>query len=59
MYRVYDSTDNETLADGIDDYSFALETLHLLQLQYPQNHLDLEEYIKYTIKGLGRDPDLH
>jgi len=59
QYRIYDHTDNETLADSIDDYAFAEETLYLLKLQHPHNHLEIEEYIKYTVKGLGRDPDLH
>lgn len=59
IYRIYDVTDQETLADGIDQKDQAYETLHLLQLQYPDNRLEIEEYTKYLVKGLGRDPDLH
>ena len=60
QYRIYDHTDKETLADSIDTYAFAEETLHLLKLLYPHNHLEIEKYTKYTVKpGFGRDPDLH
>ena len=59
QYRIYDHTDKETLADSIDDYAFAEETLYLLQLQHPHHELEIEKYIRYTVKGLGRDPDLH
>ena len=59
VYRIYDHTDNETLADGIGDESQAYETLQLYQLQYPTHDLEVETYTKYTVRGLGRDPDLH
>jgi len=59
VYRIYDHTDGETLADGIVDASQAYETLQLYQLQYPHNKLEIETYTKSMVKGLGRDPDLH
>ena len=59
VYRIYDHTDSETLADGIGDASQAYETLQLYQLQYPTHELEVETYTKYTVRGLGRDPDLH
>jgi len=59
LYRIYDHTDRETLADGITDDSQAYETLQLYQLQYPDHELEIETYTKSMVKGLGRDPDLH
>lgn len=58
-YRIYDHTDQETLADSLDNIDQANETLYLLQLQYPYHDLEIEKYTKYLVKGLGRDPDLH
>ena len=60
LYRIYDATDNEILADHIDSYEQAHETLQLYLLQYPQNTLEIEQYTKSSVKpGFGRDPDLH
>ena len=60
LYRIYDATDNEILADGISDYAQAQETIELYRLQYPQNELEVETYTKSSVKpGFGRDPDLH
>jgi hypothetical protein len=60
LYRVYDRTDDETLADGISDYAQAHETLELYRLQYPYNELEIETYTRSQVKpGFGRDPDLH
>ena len=60
LYRIYDHTQKETLANGIDNYEFALQTLELYTLEFPGNELELETYAKNTVKpGFGRDPDLH
>ena len=59
-YRIYDRTDNETLADKIGDRAQAQEVLELLKLSYPNNLLELESYSVSSVKpGFGRDPDLH
>ena len=57
-YRVYDATDNETLANSLD-LGQAYTVLDLLQKQYPNNLLTVEEYTTTRHKGLGRDPDLY
>ena len=60
LYRIYDHTQKETLANGIDNYEFAQQTLELYKLEFPGNELELETYTKNTVKpGFGRDPDLH
>ena len=59
-YRIYDRTDNETLADKIADAVQAQEVYTLLKLQYPKNELEIESYSVSSVKpGFGRDPDLH
>lgn len=58
-YRIYDETDGEILANSLDDLHLAYTTLDLLQLQYPNNKLTVEEYTTTRHKGLGRDPDLY
>lgn len=58
-YRIVDSCCNETLANALASYEQAHETLLLLQTEYPKHTLEIEEYTIYTVKGLGRDPDLH
>ena len=59
LYRVYDPTDQNTLANAIPTREQAWEIIELLRLEYPNNELDLETYTKYTVTGMGRDPDLH
>lgn len=59
-YRIYDRTDNETLADKIADAVQAQEVFTLLKLQYPKNELEIETYSVSSVRpGFGRDPDLH
>lgn len=58
-YRIYDATDDETLANGLDDLNQAYMILDLLQKQYPNNKLSIESYTTTRHKGLGRDPDLY
>ena len=60
LYRIYDHTQKETVANGIDSYEFALQTLELYRLELPGHELELEPYVHNTVKpGFGRDPDLH
>jgi hypothetical protein len=59
LYRIYDHTTQNTLANGISDYEQAYTILGFLKLEYPSDELEIETYTKYTVKGLGRDPDLH
>lgn len=59
LYRIYDHTTQNTLANAIPTLVQAQEVLMFLQQDAPQNELEIEEYRKYTVKGLGRDPDLH
>jgi len=58
-YRVYDSTDNEILANSIEDMSQAYMIRELLEQQHPKNKLTVESYTTTRHKGLGRDPDLY
>lgn len=58
-YRIFDHTDNETLANSLDDLHQAYAVLELLQKQYPNNSLEVESYTTTRHKGLGRDPDLY
>lgn len=58
-YRIYDRTDDETLANSLDDLNQAYEILDLLQQQYPHNELEIESYTVTRHRGLGRDPDLY
>ena len=59
LYRIYDHTTQNTLANAIPTLVQAQEVLMFLQQDAPQNELEIEEYRKDTVKGLGRDPDLH
>lgn len=59
LYRIYDHTTQNTLANAIPTLVQAQEVLMFLQQDAPNNELEIEEYRKYTVKGLGRDPDLH
>ena len=59
-YRIID-TDRcgQILANRIPTYEQAHEVLLLLQKDFPTSVLDIESYTITTVKGLGRDPDLH
>ena len=59
LYRIYDHTTQNTLASGIPTLEQAHEVLHFLQQDAPGNAIEIESYTKYTVRGLGRDPDLH
>ena len=59
-YRIIDlDRCGQILANAIPTHEQALEVLHFLQLDYPELDLAIEEYTKPTVRGLGRDPDLH
>lgn len=59
-YRIIDlDRCGQILANAIPTYEQALEVLHFLKKDYPECDLAIEEYRKPTVKGLGRDPDLH
>ncbi len=60
MYRIYDHTSRNTLANGIPSLEQAQEVLHFLKLSDPANEIEIEEYKTSQVKsGFGRDPDLH
>ena len=57
-YRIVVERTGETLAHNMD-VEEAQETHHFLQLDHPQEVLVVERYSVSTVRGLGRDPDLH
>jgi hypothetical protein len=59
LYRIYDTTTCNTVANAIPELEHAHEVLQLYQLDNPYNKYEIESYTKYTVTGLGRDPDLH
>ena len=60
LYRIYDCTTKNTLANAIPSLEQATEVLYFLQQDAPTNELEIESYTQSAIKpGLGRDPDLH
>jgi len=58
LYRIVIERTGETLANGMDN-SQAYETHAHLELDHPQEVLKIERYSVSSVKGLGRDPDLH
>lgn len=58
VYRIINDR-GETFADGIVDHQFAEEVLHFKRLDHPTETLEIETYTRATVRGLGRDPDLH
>ena len=44
MYRIYDHTSRNTLANGIPSLEQAQEVLHFLKLDEPANEIEIEEY---------------
>ena len=57
-YRIVIERTGATLACNMD-VDEAQETHHFLQLDHPQEVLVVERYSVSTVRGLGRDPDLH
>ena len=59
-YRIIDRLEcGQILAESIPTQEQAQEVLHFLQLDFPEAELEIETYTKSTVRGLGRDPDLH
>ena len=57
-YRIIDTETNDIVATALT-LEQAYETLEFLQLDHPRVRFELEPYTNYTVRGLGRDPDLH
>tara|TARA_Y100000389_G_scaffold179306_1_gene193212 strand:+ start:402 stop:590 length:189 start_codon:yes stop_codon:yes gene_type:complete len=59
LYRIYDHTTQNILANGIATLEQATEILFFCKQDEPKNEIEIETYAKPSVKGLGRDPDLH
>jgi len=59
LYRIYDHTTMNILANGIGSLEQATEILFFCKQDEPDNDIEIETYTKSSVKGLGRDPDLH
>lgn len=57
-YRIIIESSGCVVANSMT-HEEAVETHHFLQLDYPQEVLQIESYSVSTVRGLGRDPDLH
>ena len=58
LYRIVIERTGVTLTNGMDNAQ-AYETHAHLQLDHPQEDLVIERYSVSSVRGLGRDPDLH
>ena len=58
LYRIVIERTGETLANGMDSVQ-AYETHAHLELDHPEETLIIERYSVSSVRGLGRDPDLH
>ena len=58
LYRIVIERTGVTLANGMDSVQ-AYETHAHLELDYPLEVLVIERYSVSSVRGLGRDPDLH
>jgi hypothetical protein len=47
LYRLYDHTDRNTLANAIPTVDQANSVLRLLQLEYPNNTIEIETYTRH------------
>ena len=59
LYRIHDHTTMNILANGIPTLEQATEVLYFCKQDVPNNDIEIETYTKSSVKGLGRDPDLH
>ena len=57
-YRIIIELTGEVLANNMDQNE-AHECYHFLELDHPEEVLKIESYTVHTVRGLGRDPDLH
>ena len=48
LYRLYDHTDRNTLANAIPTLDQAQAVLRLLQLEYPNNNIEIETYTRHA-----------
>jgi hypothetical protein len=58
LYRIINS-DLETVANHLDSDRLAQEVLDYYRTNYPNDQFELESYTQSTVRGMGRDPDLH
>ena len=58
LYRIVIERTGELLANNMS-MDEAQETHHFLELDHPQEVLVIERYSVSSVRGLGRDPDLH
>ena len=58
LYRIVIERTGVMLANNMSEHE-AHETHHFLQLDHPQETLVIERYSVSSVRGLGRDPDLH
>ena len=58
-YRVVDEELQQTVANAIGSYEEAYQIAEMYKQDYPRSTFQIETYTVYTVKGLGRDPDLH
>jgi len=59
LYRVIDRERNEIVANGLPSYEEAYTIASMYEVDYPSTGFEVESYTHYTVKGLGRDPELH
>ena len=58
LYRIINS-ELETVANHLDSDRLAQEVLDYYRTNYPNDQFELESYTQSTVRGMGRDPDLH
>lgn len=58
LYRIINS-ELETVANHLDSDRLAQEVLDYYRTNYPNDRFELESYTQSTVRGMGRDPDLH
>lgn len=57
-YRIVIERTGATLANNMSEDE-AHTTHHFLELDHPEETLVIERYSVSSVRGLGRDPDLH
>jgi hypothetical protein len=58
LYRIIDTSDYSIVAQGME-LSQAHETVKFYEQDNPNCRFEIESYVRYTVRGMGRDPDLH
>jgi len=62
LYRIIDTEDMSIRANAIPDEATAQETVNIYNTADGVAYSDrysIESYTVYTVRGMGRDPDLH